>query len=123
MAYFGTKMVTVTRLRPELRDSAWKGLITNKLQFLLYFRTFATTIYHKVSEIIKGIENPMEMKLKVIPIFQYMYHDAQTATLVRDLCIQSLPSYPACNFVLTTLHTLSELSAKSLISLPHQVRV
>ncbi|XP_064622387.1 integrator complex subunit 7-like [Lineus longissimus] len=92
-------------------------------RFAAQSKTFATTVCQKVSEIIKGIENPMEMKLKVIPIFQYMYHDAQTATLVRDLCIQSLPSYPACNFVLTTLHTLSELSAKSLISIPHQVKL
>lgn len=37
----------------------------------------------KISEMIKGLETPLEMKLKLIPIFQHMHHDAQTAQVIN----------------------------------------
>ncbi|XP_035694337.1 integrator complex subunit 7-like [Branchiostoma floridae] len=91
--------------------------------FAAQSRTFAVGICNKIAEMIQGLATPVEMKLKLIPIFQHMHHDAQTAAKVRQLCVEMLPSYPARGFVMVTLHTLSLLSAKTLIDIPQQVEL
>eukprot|EP00058_Branchiostoma_floridae_P024661 XP_002610151.1 hypothetical protein BRAFLDRAFT_77104 [Branchiostoma floridae] len=91
--------------------------------FAAQSRTFAVGICNKIAEMIQGLATPVEMKLKLIPIFQHMHHDAQTAAKVRQLCVEMLPSYPARGFVMVTLHTLSLLSAKTLIDIPQQASV
>ncbi|KAI8493113.1 hypothetical protein Bbelb_291170 [Branchiostoma belcheri] len=64
-----------------------------------------------------GWKEPERMQI----CHSHMHHDAQTAAKVRQLCVNMLPSYPACGFVIVTLHTLSLLSAKTLIDIPQQV--
>lgn len=50
-----------------------------------------------------------------------MHHDTNTAAMVRKLCIDLLPSYPAKDFVLVTLNTLTQLAAATLVDVPSQV--
>jgi integrator complex subunit 7 len=45
----------------------------------------------KIAEMIQDLATPVNTKLKLIPILQYMHHDAYTAAIVRRLCTQ-LPS-------------------------------
>jgi integrator complex subunit 7 len=75
----------------------------------------------KIAEMIQGLATPVNIKLKLIPILQYMHHDAHTAAMVRRLCAQLLPSYPAQNFVCVTLHTLTLLASETLVEIPQQL--
>ena len=77
----------------------------------LYITAFAT---------VWTLTTPL-IKLKLIPILQYMHHDAHTAAMVRRLCAQLLPSYPAQNFVCVTLHTLTLLASETLVEIPQQL--
>ena len=45
----------------------------------------------KISDMIKGYATAPEMKLRLIPMFQHMHHDARTAQIVRQTCIEMLP--------------------------------
>jgi integrator complex subunit 7 len=89
---------------------------------VIYFRTFAVSMCNKVSDMIQGQSTPASMKLQLIPILQYMHHDTNTAAMVRTLCISLLPSYPAQDFVLVTLNTLTQLATATLVDVPSQVR-
>ena len=51
-----------------------------------------------------------------------MHHDAQTAATVRATCVEMLPAYPAEDFVVVTLRTLTQLAAHALVDIPEQVR-
>ena len=46
-------------------------------------------IYFHLSYV--GLATPMEMKLKLVPIFQYMYHDTESATKVINFTRQFNP--------------------------------
>lgn len=70
---------------------------------------------------IQGQATPAHMKLQLIPILQYMHHDTSTATMVRQLCMDLLPTYPAQDFVLVTLKTLTQLATATLADIPNQV--
>ncbi|XP_077996491.1 integrator complex subunit 7-like [Glandiceps talaboti] len=84
-------------------------------------RDFAVGICNKIADMIQGLATPVEIKLKLIPIFEHMHHDAESAVKVRHLCISMLPSYPAKAFVITTLHSMSQLAAVSLMEIPAQI--
>lgn len=60
-------------------------------------RSFACGIHEKLADMIEGLATPVEMKLKLIPIFQYMYHDASTAQRV------TLLHFTSCFFFLPPL--------------------
>ena len=45
-------------------------------------RSFAGSICQKLASTIQGLETPVDVKLKLIPIFQNMHHDAQTVAKV-----------------------------------------
>lgn len=90
-------------------------------KFASYSKTFASNLCSKISQMIEGLATPVDMKLRLIPIFQHMHHDAQTAATVRKLCTDLLPSYPVQKFVLVTLNTLTQLSAAATIDIPDQV--
>ncbi|KAJ3665781.1 hypothetical protein Zmor_001256 [Zophobas morio] len=91
------------------------------IQFAAQSKTFAVSMCNKVSDMIQGQSTPASMKLQLIPILQYMHHDTNTAAMVRTLCIDLLPSYPAQDFVLVTLNTLTQLAAATLVDVPSQV--
>lgn len=76
---------------------------------------------NKVSDMIQGQATPANMKLQLIPILQYMHHDTNTSAMVRKLCTDLLPSYPAEDFVLVILKTLTQLAATTLVDIPSQV--
>ena len=48
-------------------------------------RSFAGSICQKLATTIEGLETPVDVKLKLIPIFQNMHHDVQTVTKVSDI--------------------------------------
>lgn len=76
---------------------------------------------NKISDMIQGQVTPAYMKLQLIPILQHMHHDTSTATLVRKLCTELLPKYPAKDFVIVTLNSLTQLSSATLVDIPEQV--
>ncbi len=94
-------------------------------KFAEFSKSFAGSMCNKLADMIERVESPVEMKLKLIPIFQHMHHDAATAVKVQSLCRELLASYPGRgqNFVLVTLHTLTQLSARSLMDIPQQVEL
>lgn len=98
-----------------------EGAIFAAKRFAAVSRTFATNICDKVAEMIQGLVTPAEMKLKLIPIFQHMHEDPITAASVRQICNKILALYPAQNFVLVTLHTLTKLSGSSYIDIAEQI--
>ena len=48
----------------------------------LLCRVFAANICDKISQMIHNIATPVELKLSLIPVFQYMHHDVSMATKV-----------------------------------------
>ncbi|KAB0802821.1 hypothetical protein PPYR_05007 [Photinus pyralis] len=91
------------------------------IQFAAQSKTFAISMCNKVSDMIQGQATTGSMKLQLIPILQYMHHDATTSAMVRQLCTDLLPSYPSEDFVLVTLNTLTQLAAATLVDIPGQV--
>ncbi|KAF7282000.1 hypothetical protein GWI33_003665 [Rhynchophorus ferrugineus] len=91
------------------------------IQFAAQSKTFAVSMCNKVSDMIQGQATTANMKLQLIPILQYMHHDTNTAAMVRTLCLDLLPSYPAQDFVLVILNTLTKLAATTLVDIPNQV--
>ena len=51
---------------------------------LCHYRTFATGIFNKLAEMIQGLVTPVDMKIKLIPVFQHMHHDANTTVKVKS---------------------------------------
>lgn len=68
-----------------------------------------------------GLATPVELKLKLIPMLQYMHHDAALASRSRELLQELVSSYPSTPMVIVTLHTFTQLSLSALIHIPKQV--
>uniref|UniRef100_T1J6J8 Integrator complex subunit 7 n=1 Tax=Strigamia maritima TaxID=126957 RepID=T1J6J8_STRMM len=92
-------------------------------KFAAQSKTFASNIYGKIGQMIEGLATPVDIKLQLISIFQHMHHEDQTTTLVRQLCANLLPKYPATEFVIVILNTLTKLSAASFIPVNDQVQL
>ncbi|XP_040576031.1 integrator complex subunit 7 [Lepeophtheirus salmonis] len=98
------------------------GAIYAAGRFAARSKTFALNLCSKISEMVKGNLTPLEIKLRLIPILRHMYHDAKTASYVRETCTTLLlESYPSLDFVLVTLRTLTRLSARTLIDVPDHI--
>ncbi|XP_065225869.1 integrator complex subunit 7 [Planococcus citri] len=93
------------------------------VQFAAQSRSFAVSVCNKISDMIQGLTTPVHMKLQLIPILQHMHHDTATSAMVRTLCIDLLAKYPAQDFVLVTLKTLTQLAAATLVDIPEQVKL
>ncbi|KAK2582610.1 hypothetical protein KPH14_004897 [Odynerus spinipes] len=89
--------------------------------FAAQSKLFAVSMCSKISDMIRGQATPASMKLQLIPILQYMHHDTFTASMVNELCMELLASYPAVEFVRVTLSALSTLASATLIDIPEQV--
>lgn len=68
-----------------------------------------------------GLDTPVELKLKLIPMLQHMHHEASLASSSRELLQHLVNSYPSTPMVIVTLHTFTQLAASSLIDIPKQV--
>ncbi|CAL1585592.1 unnamed protein product [Knipowitschia caucasica] len=86
-------------------------------------KDFAAGICNKVSEMIQGLDTPVELKLKLIPMLQHMHHDAGLASSSRELLQHLLDSYPSTAMVIVTLHTFTQLAASALIHIPKQLQL
>lgn len=95
--------------------------ITSAMQFAAQSKTFAVSMCGKMSDMIEEQATPDKRKLQLIPILRYMHHDAKTAALVRTLCLNLLSKYPAEDFIITTLESLTQLSISTMIDVPAQV--
>lgn len=87
------------------------------------FRTFAISMCSKVASMIESLQTPIGMKLQLIPVLRHMHHDANTAALVKTLCVNLLPKYPSENFVVVILDSLTQLSCATLVDIPDQVNL
>ncbi|KAI8120803.1 hypothetical protein FF38_07232 [Lucilia cuprina] len=90
-------------------------------QFAAQSRSFAISMCAKISDMIESLQIPVPMKLQLIPVLRHMHHDANTAALVKKLCLNLLPKYPGESFVVAILASLTELSARTLTGVPDQV--
>lgn len=90
-------------------------------QFASQSRSFAISMCAKISDMIESLQIPVPMKLQLIPVLRHMHHDANTAALVKKLCLNLLPKYPAESFVVAILASLTELSSRTLTGVPDQV--
>lgn len=86
-------------------------------------KDFAAGICNKVSEMIQGLDTPVELKLKLIPMLQHMHHNASLASSSRELLQHLVNSYPSTPMVIVTLHTFTQLAASSLIDIPKQLQL
>jgi len=84
-------------------------------------KTFSTDICPKLLAMIQGPATSLPVKLKLLPIFQHMHHQATTAAQVRSACLSMLPLYPGQSFILVTLRTLTSLAIHTLVDIPSQV--
>lgn len=87
------------------------------------FRTFAISMCSKIASMIESLQTPIAMKLQLIPVLRHMHHDANTAALVKTLCINLLPKYPSETFVVIILDSLTQLSCATLVDVPDQVNL
>lgn len=74
-----------------------------------------------MASMIESLQTPIGMKLQLIPVLKHMHHDANTAALVKTLCINLLPKYPSENFVVVILDSLTALSCATLVDIPDQI--
>ncbi|XP_017551146.1 integrator complex subunit 7 [Pygocentrus nattereri] len=86
-------------------------------------KDFAAGICNKISEMIQGLDTPVDLKLKLIPMLQYMHHDATLASRSRELLQELVSSYPSTPMVIVTLHTFTQLATSSLIEIPKQIQL
>lgn len=100
-----------------------EAAIYASMHFAAQSKSFAVTMCNKISQMIQGLATPAHMKLQLIPILQYMHHDTSTAAMVRQLCTDLLPKYPAQEFVLVTIKTLTQLASATLVEIPNQVEL
>uniref|UniRef100_A0A671VJP5 Integrator complex subunit 7 n=1 Tax=Sparus aurata TaxID=8175 RepID=A0A671VJP5_SPAAU len=70
-----------------------------------------------------GLDTPVELKLKLIPMLQHMHHDASLASSSRELLQHLVNSYPSTPMVIVTLHTFTQLAASSLVDIPKQLQL
>lgn len=92
-------------------------------QFAAQSKSFAISMCSKIASMIESFQTPVSMKLQLIPVLQYMYHNANTAAMVKDICFELLSKYPAENFVVAILDSLTKLSNKTLIGIPSQIEL
>ncbi|KAJ8391516.1 hypothetical protein AAFF_G00088380 [Aldrovandia affinis] len=91
--------------------------------FCAQSKDFAAGICNKISEMIQGLDTPVDLKLKLIPMLQHMHHDAGLASGSRELLQQLVTSYPSTHMVIVTLHTFTQLASSSLIDIPKQIQL
>jgi integrator complex subunit 7 len=84
-------------------------------------KCFASSICGKLAEMIESPSVPLDMKLKLVSIFEHMRFDPENYQRVRQLCTQMLVNYPSSKFVLPVLRTLTHLAACSLVDIPGQI--
>lgn len=72
---------------------------------------------------IESLHTPINMKLQLIPVLRHMHHDANTAALVKNLCVNLLPKYPSESFIIVILDSLTQLSCATLVDIPDQVNL
>ncbi|XP_030855532.1 integrator complex subunit 7 [Strongylocentrotus purpuratus] len=84
-------------------------------------KTFASGISNKLVQLIEGLATPIDVKMKLIPIFCHMHYDSELSGRVRHMCLRLLDSYPAESFLTVTLDTLTDLAAASHMHIPDQV--
>ena len=100
-----------------------EAAIHASVQFAAQSKSFAISMCSKVAKMIESLQTPISMKIQLVPVLRHMHHDANTAALVKSLCINLLPKYPSENFVIVILESLLRLSCKTLVDIPDQVNL
>ncbi|XP_055616004.1 integrator complex subunit 7 isoform X2 [Toxorhynchites rutilus septentrionalis] len=98
-----------------------EAAIYASVQFAAQSKTFAIGMCSKVASMIESLQTPVSMKILLIPVLRHMYHDANTAALVKTLCRNLLPKYPSEQFVIAIIQSLSHLSYVTSVDIPDQV--
>jgi len=93
-------------------------------KFAAESESFSANVCHKIAEMIGSHSTPLDMKIKLISVFQSMKRlDSATGALVRETLCNLLPVYPSQEFAIVTLHTLTLLSSHCLVDVPSQVEL
>eukprot|EP01134_Creolimax_fragrantissima_P000614 CFRG0614T1 len=86
-------------------------------------KTFAIALLRKVVNLMERLESPPDTKLLLIPLIGHMYHSPQMVNQARRACNELLKTYSVREFVMCILHTLTNLTLKSLIDSPTQIHL
>ena len=83
--------------------------------FCEHSQTFCAGVCSRLIEMIQEISTPIDIKLKLLGVFEHMGHDPETALQVKDFCVQMLHSYSSKEFTSTLLNTITKLSLKCML--------
>ena len=83
--------------------------------FCEHSQTFCAGVCSRLVEMIQEISTPIDIKLKLLGVFEHMGHDPETALQVRTFCVQMLYSYSSKEFTSTLLRTITKLSLKCML--------
>lgn len=100
-----------------------EAAIQASVQFAAQSKTFAISMCSKIAFMIESLQTPISMKLQLIPVLRHMHHDANTAALVKTVCVNLLPKYPSESFVIVILDSLTQLTCTTLVDIPDQVNL
>ncbi|EFX70122.1 hypothetical protein DAPPUDRAFT_257524 [Daphnia pulex] len=74
--------VWTTHNAPQCSPVELEAAIYAASKFATQSRTFSVNMRSKIAEMIQDLATPVNTKLKLIPILQYMHHDAYTAAIL-----------------------------------------
>lgn len=100
-----------------------EAAIQASVQFAAQSKIFAISMCSKIAFMIESLQTPISMKLQLIPVLRHMHHDANTAALVKTVCVNLLPKYPSESFVIVILDSLTQLTCATLVDIPDQVNL
>ncbi|CAK9296351.1 unnamed protein product [Gordionus sp. m RMFG-2023] len=88
-------------------------------KFCKQSNTFSVIICEKLSERIQGLATPLSIKLKLIPILQYMHRNIESYQKAISICESVLMTHPTQEFTILILQTLTKLAINSKLN-PHK---
>lgn len=78
-------------------------------------RSFASKVLPELEALILNFETPMSAKLKLMSVLRYMHGNAKLVQRAFDICLRVMKDYPAADFCVTAIDTVSHLASQSVI--------
>lgn len=63
----------------------WNQIDENLLKTLFKLRSFAASLFDRITEMIEDIQSPLNRKMKLVPLLVHMHHDTSLSAKVRNL--------------------------------------
>jgi len=110
--------------QPQDANTEFQAAVYAAGRFSQKSEIFTIGICPKILHMVRNHSTPLNVKLELLTVFQHMKKiDSSTASLVRQTLINMIPLYPAKEFVIVALQTLTLLSTHTLTDVPSQVEL